>query len=203
MVMKYNFYEMGIMIALVSFLGFAVENIWLSVTKGFMDNRNMNLPFLLGYGLALAAIYYAFGIPSESATFSRLPGRAGLFLYFLVMMLCVSVGEIVLGKTTERLCGIEYWNYSWLPLHLTKYTSVPTSAGFAAMITLFMEHCFQPLMEAISRLDDSSLRIASPILLAVLTFDYLYCYGRMMKQQSFYEKWKRPVHWKGLQSTRI
>lgn len=34
-----------IMVAIVvSFIGFAVENIWLAFSKGFMDNRNMCLP---------------------------------------------------------------------------------------------------------------------------------------------------------------
>ena len=196
--MKYSLYEMGMMIVLVSFLGFAVENIWLAVTKGYMDNRNMNLPFLLGYGLALAAIYYAFGIPSEMTLFSLIPSRERLPLYFLVVMVCVSVGEIILGRVTERLCKIEYWNYSWIPLHITKYTSVPTSMGFAAMITLFMEHCFQPLMAAIARMDERVLRVAAPVLLVLLATDYLYCYGQMMKRRGFYEKWKMQVQWKGV-----
>lgn len=198
MAMKYSLCEMGLMIAFVSFLGFVVENIWLAVTKGYIDNRNMNLPFLLGYGLALAAVYLAFGIPSETPFFSFLPGRARLVFYFLLTSLCVSAGEIALGKTTERLCGIAYWNYSWIPLHITKYTSIPTSIGFGAMITLFMEHCFRPLMAAISRLDQQVLRVLALALMVMLTADYLYCYGQMMKNRRFYEKWKMPVQWRGL-----
>lgn len=201
--MKYSFSEMGVMIALVSFLGFVVENIWLAVTKGYIDNRNMNLPFLLGYGLALAALYLLFGIPSETPFFSSLPGRVRLIPHFLLSALCVSAGEIVLGRVTERLCGIEYWNYSWIPLHITKYTSVPTSTGFGAMITLFMEHCFRPLMAAISRIDERVLLVSAPVLLVALTVDYLYCYGQMVKNRSFYEKWKMRVHWKGLRRRSI
>ena len=66
------------------------------------------------------------------------------------------------------------------------------------MITLFMEHCFQPLMTAISRMDGRAVRVAAPVLLVLLATDYLYCYGQMMKRHSFYEKWKMPVQWKGL-----
>lgn len=198
MVMKYSLYEMGIMAAFVSFLGFVVENTWLAFTKGYIDNRNMNLPFLLGYGLALTAIYCAFGIPSEMTIFSVQPGRAGILLYFLAVMFCVSAGEIVLGTVTERLCKIEYWNYNWIPFHITKYTSVPTSVGFAAMITLFMEHCFEPLMDAISRMDEQFLQITAPVLAVMLTADYLYCYGQMMKRHCLYEKWRMPVQWRGL-----
>ena len=45
--MKYTYYQLGIMAAVVSFLGFVVENIWLAMTKGYINNRNMNAPFLL------------------------------------------------------------------------------------------------------------------------------------------------------------
>ncbi len=142
--MKYDLYELGIMAALISFLGFILENIWLALTKGYIDNRNMNLPFLLGYGLAVVALYLAFGIPSEFSFL--LPEEAETWrrvvIYFLCVMLCVSVGEILLGTATEKLCRIEYWNYSWILLHITKYTSLPTSTGFAALVTFFMEHCF-------------------------------------------------------------
>ena len=37
-----------LMATVVSFLGFVVENVWLAFTKGYIDNRNMALPFLLG-----------------------------------------------------------------------------------------------------------------------------------------------------------
>ena len=203
MVMKYGFYEMGVMIALVSFLGFVVENVWLAVTKGYFDNRNMNLPFLLGYGLALAAVWYTFGIPSETPLLSPLPEQARLPVYCVLMALCVSVGEVALGRVTERLCGIEYWNYSWIPFHITKYTSIPTSLGFGAMITLFMEHGFRPLMTAISGMEERVLRVVSPVLLGMLAVDYLYCYGQMMKKHGFYEKWKRPVQWRRLRRRSI
>ena len=43
-----------IMIAIISFLGFLLENAWLAIRKGFIDNRNMFAPFLVGYGLAVA-----------------------------------------------------------------------------------------------------------------------------------------------------
>ena len=31
--LKYNIYALGLMAALISFLGFVVENVWLAVTK--------------------------------------------------------------------------------------------------------------------------------------------------------------------------
>ena len=47
----YDIYSLGIMVAVISFLGFCLENLWLAATKGFIDNRNMHLPFLMGYGV--------------------------------------------------------------------------------------------------------------------------------------------------------
>ena len=45
------------MIILISFVGFLVENIWNLLTSGQIDNRNMHLPFILGYGLAILGVY--------------------------------------------------------------------------------------------------------------------------------------------------
>ena len=51
-------YVLGMMVALISFLGFLVENLWLALTKGYINNRNMNAPFLLGYGMLVVAMYF-------------------------------------------------------------------------------------------------------------------------------------------------
>ena len=63
--MKYDIYSWIIMIAVISFLGFILENVWLAFTKGFIDNRNMGAPFLLGYGLFVVAIYFVIGTPQN------------------------------------------------------------------------------------------------------------------------------------------
>ena len=104
------------MIALISFLGFVVENLWLAVTKGYMDNRNMVFPFLLGYGLAVFVIYLLFGTPEEM----RIVGNAVVInsktlsygLYFGIVMVCISLGEIVLGTVVEKTCHFYWWDYS-------------------------------------------------------------------------------------------
>lgn len=192
--MTYEWYEFGLLIAVVSFLGFLVENIWLAVTKGYMDNRNMNLPFLLGYGLACVAIYLLIGTPSQMVFLRKFPVKTArwckILLYFLCAMLCVSVGEIMLGTITERIGHIEYWNYTELPFHITKYTSIPTSIGFSTGITLFMERYFPALMELFGQINEDHIRLLTASLLAALVCDYLYCYGKMLKTHSLYTKWQ-------------
>lgn len=141
--MKYSIFDFGIMAAIISFLGFIVENIWLAVTKGYVNNRNMNAPFLLGYGLLVISLFFVLGTPEEMAQWGMFKGIRTKWirymLYFVCSFVVVSIGEILLGTIVEKLCGIEYWNYASLPMHITKYTSVPTSIGFASMITFLWE----------------------------------------------------------------
>lgn len=58
--MKYSLATYLLTITIISFLGFCVENVWLAFTQKCIDNRNMSLPFLLGYGLAVVGIYFIF-----------------------------------------------------------------------------------------------------------------------------------------------
>lgn len=192
--MKYSIFDLGIMVAIISFLGFIVENIWLAATKGYVNNRNMNAPFLLGYGLLVISLFFVLGTPEEMAQWGMLKGirtkRMRYMLYFVCSFVVVSIGEILLGTIVEKLCGIEYWNYASLPMHITKYTSVPTSMGFASMITFFMGKCFTPLMGWIGRLDSPGLRVVSTMLMAIMVVDFLYSFYHMIWSKDFYLKWQ-------------
>ena len=100
--MKYTYYQLGIMAAVVSFLGFVVENIWLAMTKGYINNRNMNAPFLLGYGLLILFMYAVFGTPAAFKMFTKEKVRWKRYLlYFLCSFVVVCIGEIVLGIAVE------------------------------------------------------------------------------------------------------
>ena len=92
---SYPLPELFAMAALVSLLGFLTENTWMLVRSGFIDNRNMNLPFLLGYGLAVVGMYLLIGTPK----------KGHFVLYFTLVFLFVSLGEILLGFTVEKVCG--------------------------------------------------------------------------------------------------
>lgn len=191
-----DIYSIFVIIAIISILGFAVENLWIGATKGFMDNRNMTLPFLLGYGLSAVMIYLAFGTPHELRIFGIDPGidsRSGAVLYFVIVMLCVSLGEIALGKSVEKLCHIKWWDYSMLPLHITQYTSVFTSIGFTIMIALFMDKAFEPLQSWVSSWDAGILKTAAIISMTTLTADFLHSAYYMYKNKSFYQRWRIDV----------
>lgn len=192
--MEYNIYAIGIMTAIVSFLGFVVENIWLAISKGYINNRNMNTPFLLGYGLLIMFMYFTIGTPGKLAEwkiFKKAKTKfAKYMVYFLCAMLIVSISEIVLGVVVEELCGFEYWNYSNIPLHITKYTSVPTSMAFATMITFVMGKLFNPIMNWIVQVDCTWIRVLSIILIVIMAFDFIISFYHMIHNRNFYLKWK-------------
>ena len=190
-----NFFELNMMIVFVSFLGFVLENIWLATTKGYIDNRNMNLPFLFGYGLVIIGFYTLIGTPENlkitewfGVYFSR---QGGFIFYFFVSVILVSVGEMLLGTFVERIFGFEYWNYSRLPLHITKYTSVPTSIGFGLIITLFMGYFFDNIMNHIHNMSDITVKVIGSVLMLLITADFIYSFAVMYSKRSLNIKWEK------------
>ncbi len=179
----YSIYVYLNIILICSCIGFIMENVWLIFRYGYFDNRNMNLPFLLGYGLAVVLIYKLIGIPGEFPDIK----------YFVTVFLLVSAGEILLGKTVEKVCHIYYWDYSNLPLHLTRYTSLFTSVGFALIITSFMRYCFPKIVSYLSVNEDITFQKAGMIGCAALFLDFVYSFAKMAKEKSLYQKWRVEV----------
>lgn len=192
--MRYNIYALGIMAAIVSFLGFVVENVWLALTKGYIDNRNMNAPFLVGYGMLILAMYFLLGTPEELFILKKLkrdiPKWAAVIIYFILSFFIVCIAEIALGVTFEKISGIQYWNYSMLPLHFTQYTSVPTSMGFALLITVFMGAIFNPLMGLIMRMNPRLMKWLSIILVIIMLGDLIINFYQMITSRKFVKKWR-------------
>lgn len=193
MIKGYDIYSLGIMLALISFLGFLLENLWLAATKGFVDNRNMRLPFLMGYGVLVTGMYLLLGTPENMLLWGEVPVTASkgekFIIYFLCSFAIVTAGELILGHLMEKLCGFEYWNYERLPLHITKYTSVPTSIGFALIITSFMGACFEPIMEIITLINTEDIKSVSIILIAVMTADLIASFIKMHKTHGLNVRW--------------
>ena len=189
-----NIWALCMTAVVVSFLGFAVENLWICLTKGYMDNRNMCLPFLVGYGMAMSGLLILLGTP-QNPCFLGLPRpleyeRLHRPLYFMGAMLCVCAGEVALGKFVERTCHFYWWDYSKIPLHITRYTSLPTSTLFACAITVFMDHVLAPLYGYFLSWDSESLRAATIVMTLLLTGDFLYNACLMYQRQGMIRRWR-------------
>ena len=190
---KTHVFALILVIVLVSFLGFIVENISTIISDRKVDNRNMTLPFLLGYGLAILVIYKLFGTPNKPLFWGKEITLNSSFFpfiyYFAITFLCVSIGELILGHLIEWTCQIKWWDYSALPLHVTQYTSIPTSLAFATLITIFMKYLFSPLIDIFSRLNPQILAILSLSLIIILSIDFVHSGIYMFTHHSTLKLW--------------
>ena len=168
-----------IMLTIVSFIGFCFEDIWMIFRHGILDNRNMYLPFLLGYGIFIIALYYILGTPSKLFNKYELKRPKSTIIYFLICVVLVSIGELLLGLFVEKTGGYSYWDYSTIPLHITKYTSIPTSIGFAIIITIFMDFIFIPLRNKIEKIANKIPFIIVLLMLIALIVDFIISFKTM------------------------
>ena len=168
-----------IMLTIVSFIGYCFEDIWMMVRHGVLDNRNMYLPFLLGYGVFIIILYYIFGTPNKLFNKIELKRPVSTIIYYLLCVILVSIGELLLGLFVEKTGGFSYWDYSSIPLHITKYTSIPTSLGFAAIITVFMDFAFLPLRDKISKVVDKIPMILVILIAIILVVDFTASFKNM------------------------
>ena len=187
-------YALCMIIMIVSFLGFVVENLWIACTKGFIDNRGMFLPFLLGYGLAVAAIYMVYGTPDKLWFFGNVWNIQNVtvrkLLYFLIVVMCICIGEMLLGLIVEKVCHFSWWNYSRIPLHITQYTSIPTSMAFSVLITIFMDVFFQPVFRYFCSVENKICIVSGFALFLCLVLDFLYNIHQIYKQHGIIQRWK-------------
>lgn len=168
-----------IMIVIISFIGYWFEDLWMLIRHGVLDNRNMYLPFLIGYGLAVVGIYYVIGTPKKILNRYELKTPLNLIVYALIMMFIVSIGEVILGTTVENVLGYKYWDYSTIPLHITKYTSIPTSIGFGIVITLFMNYIYEPLRKKIDKVSYRIPMVVFIVLIIVFIIDNYLSFRQM------------------------
>lgn len=192
--MKKRFYALCMIAAIVSFLGFVVENIWLAFTQGCINNRSMIFPFLFGYGIAIVLIYLILGTPNHPRLLGKklaLNSELKRILFYLgAVMVCVSLGEILLGTLVEKVCGFEWWNYTRIPLHITKYTSIPTSLAFGLIITTFMKFFFEPLMTYFEGWNETVLKVTAITLLVIMLGDFAYAAYTMFKKKGTVIRWQ-------------
>lgn len=168
-----------IMIIIVSLVGFCFEDIWMLIRYNLLDNRNMYLPFLIGYGLLIVIMYHLIGTPDKIFNKYEFKKPMNYIIYILICFVIVSVEEIALGITIEHIYHFSYWNYTKIPLHITKYTSVLTSIGFSLAITLFMKYVYVPIENKVKNISKKIPILLVVLIITILSLDCLISFETM------------------------
>lgn len=184
-----NIKEDSIMVMIISFLGFIVEELWMIFRYSTIDNRNMFFPFLLGYGLFVVTLYYVVGLPKKIFNKYKFDKPTNILVYIMICFILVSIGEILLGFFVEKTGHFYYWNYSSIPLHFTRYTSVPTSLGFALIITLFMNYAYTPLLKTIKKNDKKISVFLIILIMGILIMDFNVSFKNMYSNHGKNNVW--------------
>lgn len=163
-------------------IGYWVENLFRLFSKGMLDSRNQIFPFLFCYSIAMWALYFALGTPKKARFFNHrlvkydsVHGqRLSVLCYFCISFFFIFFGEIVVGSMFENVSGIQLWNYSGIPLHVTQYTSIPTTTALSAGVVVLMEYFFTPLMKNIQKINKNVVLKLDYILGFLIVADWLY-----------------------------
>lgn len=167
---------------IAAFEGYLIENGTRAVTQGIIDDRHQYLPFLFAYDLVVLVMYGIFDRPSKMRFFGLhvLPKESKknrilrMVIYYVSMFVIVTVFEMLVGLGFEALGGgVRPWDYTKVPLHITPYTSVPTSLTFAAIILVFMEWVFPWLIKLCQKIPAKVLVPLTIVLTALLVIDWL------------------------------
>lgn len=202
-IFDYSLWHLLLVCVAASGAGFWVENLFRLVTKGVLDSRHQLFPFLFAYALAIFVLYAVFGTPQRMRFFgvrllaAQTKANAALraLSYFLLLFFSIFLGEMGFGLLCERVSGVRFWDYSDIPLHVTRYTSVPTCLLFSLGILLLMRFAFEPLMRRLSRMPLSAARPLAIALCALIFADFLVMSVSLYAFKTLPEYWSIRFPW--------
>ncbi len=147
-----EFFYLCVLGIAVAMIGWIVENVFRVIDIGVIDSRYHLLPFISPYGLAVFALHLVIGDPTHFSFFGhdlfqektkKTQVLSGIFS-FLAIFAVIFFGEMAVGMAWDVLFSVELWDYSMYPLHFTQYTSVLTTAAFAAGTWLLFRFAYLP-----------------------------------------------------------
>ena len=70
-----------------------------------------------------------------------------------LLMICAAVfsGELIVGNMWEICFGVQLWNYSEQPLHVTQYAGLIPTLGYGIGAFLIFKLIYNPLMKLVSK----------------------------------------------------
>lgn len=181
-----------------AFLGWVAENIARLVTQGILDSRFHVLPFLSPYALIPFAFQVLLGDPDDVAVFGhRLFKEKTVaskvmsnLTCLLLMYMAVFFGELVVGNLWDKLFGVQLWNYSKIPLHVTQYTGLIPAVGYGTGAYIIFRFVYKPVMGLLRRKMKFGVAKAICLSLGVLIVLDTFCMGLQIAILG-----EAPVYW--------
>ncbi len=137
---------------IVGVIGWIAENVVRLVMQGVIDSRFHILPAIPVYGLIVFAVHLLFRDPDDMAFFGmrlfKEKSKKSVILSNLTCLLTIYAfvffGELVVGNAWEMISGIEPWNYSDMPFHVTQYAGLIPTLGYGTGAYLLVKFCYRP-----------------------------------------------------------
>lgn len=171
-----------LLMIMTAFIGWAAENTVKLVTSGVIDNRYHVLPFIFPYGFAFLVMHLVLGDTDDIGFFGKkIFKKKSLgskilsnLLYVFIVCLFVFLGELGVGNAYETLTGATLWDYSEMPLHLTKYVCLSSAFGYGIGAYAVMKFMFYPLLNQLWNYGNiKSIRIVDCTLGTLVVLDSL------------------------------
>ncbi|MFQ7078395.1 MAG: putative ABC transporter permease [Christensenellaceae bacterium] len=164
---------------------------------GVLDSRHQILPFLAAYGFGIFVLFFVFGTPTEMRIFKKriLPENTKrnhalrVVVYYALVFVLILFGEMSVGLLFDKCFGVQAWDYRNIPLHITRYTSIPTTFGFTTGITLLMHFVFRPVVAFFERLPRKLCFWLALIFGVLIAADYCIMIGGMLVTGHFPDYW--------------
>lgn len=142
---------------LTAFCGWVAENLVRLVTHGVIDSRFHLFPFIPVYALIPFAAQIVVGDPDDLCLFGKkIFKKKNTKNKILSNVLClcflyaaVFVGELVVGNGWEMIAGVQLWDYSGVPLHVTQYAGVLPMIGYGTGAWLLIKFILRPGIRAL------------------------------------------------------
>ena len=144
-------YLMGIGVA---GLGWIAENAVKIISHGVFDCRFHLLPFISPYALIPFAFQILMGDPDNLAVFGRKlfkeNSKKNKVLSNLACIALITIavffGELVIGNAWEKFFGVQLWNYSNSPLHVSQYAGLIPALSYGGGAYLIFRFIYKPLL---------------------------------------------------------
>ena len=159
-----------------AFIGWIAENAVKLFSSGVIDSRFHLLPFISPYALVPFALHDFLGDHDDLTVFGKkvfadktLKTKvASNATSILVICLTVFVGELAVGNLWERLFGVQLWNYSSQPFHLTRYVSLFSTTGYGVGAFVLFKYALKPLISTVKEHRDYDFAVKVSSTLGVL-----------------------------------